>query len=385
MPSADVVVAGLGVAGAATTLALARSGASVVALDPNPPGHHLGSSHGETRITRVAVGEGDAYVPLVARSHECWRELESEDAGELLVTCGLLVLGGPGGTHHGRGSFVDATVWRARRHGIDHELLDPADVAARFEAIVPPAAPAYFEPGGGYLHAEACVRALCDAARRHGARLAYGDEVLGWEDTGSRLRVHARSGPTEADRLVVCAGPWLPELVPALASTLTVQRQVVHWLEVEPDGAGALGELPAYLWFHGDGVADMFYGFPLLGGRAAGLKVATEVYGAPTTPGTVDRGVARGAARALHAEHVHGRLAGVRPSAVASSVCLYTVADDFGFVLDAVPGDPRVVVVSACSGHGFKHAPAVGECAAALALGERPPIDCSAFSLARFS
>jgi sarcosine oxidase len=99
----------------------------------------------------------------------------------------------------------------------------------------------------------------------------------------------------------------------------------------------------------------------------------------------VRRTVAPAEAASVFGAHVQGRLRGVARETLRSSVCLYTVTPDFGFVLDAAPGAPRVLVVSACSGHGFKHAPAVGECAAALALGADPPIDCAPFALARFA
>lgn len=384
VPGSDVVVAGLGVAGASTALALARRGASVVALDANDPPHELGSSHGLTRITRLAVGEGDAYVPLVARSHELWRELEAQGHGELLVRSGFLVLGSPGGSHHGRSDFVESTVAIARRHGIDHELLGPDEVASRFPAIVAPRDVTYYEAQSGYLRAEACVRALRTAARDAGAAIRTGESVLGWERDAGRLRVATTAGELACERLVLCVGPWLGGLVPSMSRLVRVHRQVAHWLEVDEARSDDLAALPTYIWVHGTQPSDVFYGFPLLGGAACGLKVATEAYGEATDPASVDRHVGAGEAAALHAGHVEGRIRGARPRAVRSSVCLYTVTPDFGFVLDELPGEPGVVVVSACSGHGFKHAPALGECAAALALAEAPPIDCSAFALSRF-
>src|SRR4051812_24494024 len=91
----DVVVAGLGAMGSAAVYQLAKAGASVLGLDPYHPPHDLGSTHGDTRITRVAVGEGLEYVPLVRRSHEIWREIEAEAGVEILSQCGGLVLAAP--------------------------------------------------------------------------------------------------------------------------------------------------------------------------------------------------------------------------------------------------------------------------------------------------
>lgn len=385
VPRADVVVAGLGVAGASVALALARSGARVVGLDAHEPPHSLGSSHGQTRITRRSVAEGEAYVPLVARSHEVWRELEATSGAPLYVACGLLVLGDAGGgAHHGQHDFPFATRELAVRHGIDHEMLTASEVEARYPALVVPDRDAYFEPEGGYLRAEACVNALLDAARRHGAELRGGEAVASWSANHGRVEVTSSAGTYDAERLVLCVGPWLPTLLPSLAGAFSVQREVAHWFEIV-DGSEELAALPAYLWFHGGGPSDWFYGFPAIEGHTGGSKVATERYGAATTPLSVDRTVHPSESEEVFRSHVTGRLRGVGPRPVRTSACLYTVTDDFGFVLDALPGEPEVLVVSACSGHGFKHAPAVGECAAAMALGGTPPFDCSAFSLGRFS
>jgi sarcosine oxidase len=382
----DVVVAGLGVAGASVALALARAGARVVALDAHHPPHSLGSSHGQTRITRRSVAEGDAYVPLVARSHEVWRELEAASGESLYVACGLLVLGDAGGgAHHGQHDFPSATRELAARHGISHEMLTASEVEARYEALVAPEGDAYFEPEGGYLRAEACVTALLEAARRHGAELRGGEAVASWSSGHGRVVVTSSANTYDAERLVLCVGPWLPGLVPSLARVCSVQRQAAHWFEIDDDGYDQLAALPAYLWFHGGGPSEWFYGFPAVDGPAGGIKVATERFGAATAPGAVDRRVPVAESDEVHHSHVAGRLRGVGRRALATSVCLYTVTDDFGFVLDVLPGEPEVLVVSACSGHGFKHAPAVGECAAAMALGAAPPFDGTPFSLARFS
>ena len=385
VPRYDVVVAGLGAMGAATTLALARAGANVLGLDAHHPPHDLGSSHGGTRITRRAVAEGDAYVPLVARSHELWRQLEGEGDEELFVQCGLLVLGdAAGGSHHGRADFARATRALADAHGIDHEMLTADEVRVRFPAIVAPQADTYYEPGGGYLRTEACVSAMLAAAVRHGATLHYGTPVTRWSATTGGVRVATSDATYDTTRLVLALGPWIGDLIPRLRASCSVQRQVVHWLAIEDGGFDTLSQLPVYLWFHGPGDGDWFYGFPAVDGPHGGVKVATERFGAPTTPATVVRSVSADEAPAVFTEHVTGRLRGLAPIALRSTVCLYTVTPDFGFVVDALPDDSDVLVVSACSGHGFKHAPAVGECAAALVLGERPAIDVSAFSLSRF-
>ena len=134
MIRADIAVIGLGAMGAATLYQLARMGVSAVGIDRYAPPHSLGSSHGETRITRLAVGEGREYAPLVIRSHQLWRQLEAETGDTLLEACGFLMMA-PRGVHtghHGKTDFLNKTIGVAERHGIAHETLDAAQIAARF-------------------------------------------------------------------------------------------------------------------------------------------------------------------------------------------------------------------------------------------------------------
>ncbi len=381
----EVCVVGLGVTGSATTWHLARRGVDVVGLDRGDPPHTQGSSHGETRITRLAVGEGDAYVPLVRRSHELWRELESASGTSLLVSCGGLILGGEAATgQHGVSGFVEATIDVARRHGIDHEVLAPDELRSRWGVLGVTDEVGYYEPSAGHLRPEACVRALLGDAERHGASIRRGERVFEVRPRGDAVEVRTDTDVVHARRVVVAAGPWLPALAPSLEPALSVERQVLCWFDVE-DHHEAYAALPIFIWFHGADEGDLFYGFPAVAGPHGGVKVATEVYGAPTTPETVDRTTSPAELADLHARHVAGRLLGVSPRVVRAEVCLYTVTPDFGFVLGPHPEHPSIIVASPCSGHGFKHAPAVGECAAALALGEPAPFDVRAFSPERFS
>src|SRR5258706_10826517 len=88
MEKYEVLVLGLGAMGSAATFQLAKRGRKVLGIDQFAPPHSLGSSHGETRITRLAIGEGEHYTPLVLRSHELWREIEKETVADLLTITG---------------------------------------------------------------------------------------------------------------------------------------------------------------------------------------------------------------------------------------------------------------------------------------------------------
>src|SRR5438067_9040702 len=172
---AEVIVVGLGAMGAAVSWQLARRGVRVIALDRYAPPHDRGSSHGESRITRLAVGEGDEYVPLVRRSHELWREIEAESGQTLLTQTGGIVIGAP------ESDFLQRTREIAARHGIAHQTLDGAELRTRFPMFAAgELACAYYEPEAGYVRPEAAVAAQLGLATRAGAHLRLGEPLLEW-------------------------------------------------------------------------------------------------------------------------------------------------------------------------------------------------------------
>jgi sarcosine oxidase len=385
--TADVLVIGLGAMGAASAYQLARRGLSVIGIDRFSPPHAEGSSGGETRITRQAIGEGERYVPLALRSHELWREIEAQTGEELLLACGALVLAPPGEVpdlHH-KPAFLDRTVAAARRFGIPHEELDGAAVRERFPQFRLAAdTRAYFEPGGGLVYPERCIRAQLALARRRGAVIRTGETVIGMEPSGSGMRVSTDQETYEAGQVVLAAGAWSPALAGGPLARLAVHRQVLFWYEPEDPSAYAPGRFPVFIWLHGSQAHHHFYGFPAVG--PDGVKVATETYHDPLPrPDGLDRTVTPAEADGMRRDHVAGRLAGVTPVCRRSQACLYTVTPDADFVLDRAPGSDRLLLVSACSGHGFKHSAAIGEAVAELAADGRSRTDLSGFALSRLT
>lgn len=382
---ADVIVIGLGAVGSAAAYQLARAGAQVIGIDRFTPPHDRGSSHGATRITRLAVGEGEVYVPLVQRSHMIWRELEAASGESLYLPTGGLIMGSADGRahHHGRPDFVRRTAEIAAKHGIAHELLDGAAVARRFPQFITRGDEfAYFEPEAGVLRPERCIAVQLQQAAARGAMLRPGETVTAIEGDARSVSVTTTAGRYQADRAIVTAGPWLPGLVGGrFAAHLRVLRQVLYWFEPTEPALYRPPECPVFIWMHGGGDEDYFYGFPLADEHGA-VKVATEQYQATTDPDQVDRNVAEVERRAMFDRHVAGRLRSVTPRCVHAAACLYTVSTDAGFVVDQHPASDRITVVSACSGHGFKHSAAVGERLAQQALGQPTPALAS-FGLAR--
>lgn len=386
----DTVVIGLGAVGSACLLQLARRGQRVLGIDRFVPPHAHGSSHGETRVTRCAIGEGEAYVPLVLRSHAIWREVEAETGEELLVACGALILANRAGTAeiHGKGDFVRRTIAAAERFAIPHEVLDAAEIARRFPQFRPRGNElGYFEPGGGFLRPERCIAAQLAWARRLGAAVRTGTEVTAIARDGAGVRVTTADGAQYlADDAVLAAGPWAAGLAGApLAGQLSVTRQVLHWFATEDDAAFAPDRCPVFIWMHGDRAEDSFYGFPSQG-AGQGVKVATEQYCERTAhPDLLRREVSAEEARAMFANHVAGRLAGVLPEQLRAAACMYTMTPDAEFLIDRAPDDARLLVVSACSGHGFKHSAGLGEAVAASLTGAEGGADLTPFLARRFA
>jgi len=383
--SADVIVVGLGAIGSATAYQLASRGATVIGIDRYAPPHTMGSSHGATRITRLAIGEGIEYVPLVRRSHSIWRELERECGEPLYRATGGLIFGptGSDALHHGKRDFVRRTIDAAVAHGIAHEVLGAAEIGARFpQFILEGDEIGYWEPEAGAVFPEACVRAQLDAARRRGATLLVEEEVLAIEAAPGGARVRTARASYVAAAVVVAAGPWLARLVGGVyAERLRVLRQVLLWFETSAPSLYAPGAFPIFIRAAGDG-DEHLYGFPMVD-DVAGVKVASEQETTTTDPDAVDRTVSAREADATYRGNVALRLRSIGPRVVRAATCLYTTSPDSGFVFDRHPEHDAIWIVSACSGHAFKHSAGLGEAIADRVLG-RPGFDLSVFASRRF-
>lgn len=378
----DVIVAGVGAVGSAAMYQLGRRGAKVLGIDRFHPPHDRGSSHGDTRITRLALGEGEQYVQFARRSHEIWRELEAETGSTLLRQVGCLVYGSSGGRRvaHGSTDFLETTLRVAQRNGIPHETLDAAVLEARFPQFrFRGDERGCLEHTGGFVHPEACIAAQLEMAKTLGTELRSGEVVTGWEQWGDGVRVTTDKGTYHAARLIMSAGAWLPGLVPNLGEKARVFRQVLYWFD--PDGPHEMFEperMPVYI--RPD--CGMFYGFPAINGPGDGMKLAGEQFEKSESPDDIGMDVHQDeidAMVALASPHVR-----ITSRCVRSVVCKYTVTPDYGFVIDRHPESERVWVASPCSGHGFKHSAAVGEALAEMSVVGKTEYDLSAFKLDRF-
>jgi len=381
----ETIVLGLGALGSAVTYQLAKRGHAVLGIDRWAPPHVHGSSHGETRITRLAIGEGPEYTPLALRSHEIWRQMEGETGAHLLDSCGGLIISSSGEIGHSRvRGFFNNTVTAAQRYGIKHELLDADAIRRRFPQFnVRPEEFAYYEPEAGYLRVEECVAANLLLAQKCGAALHTGEKVERFDASGSGVSVVTDKDTYQADHLLLAAGSWLPKFLPRdYADIFSVTRQVLYWFEIARDAEAFVpGRFPVFIWELKDRTQGV-YGFPAVEGPAAGLKVATEQRHSTSDPDAVDRAVTEADIRAMFRDYVEPYLPALAPHCLQTATCLYTVTPTARFVLDRHPASARIIVGSACSGHGFKHSAALGEALAQQIIDGASKIDLSPFSFA---
>jgi sarcosine oxidase len=386
MATFDVIVLGLGAMGSAALYQLARRGAAVLGIDRFAPPHPYGSSGGETRITRIACGEGSEYSGFAQRSHAIWREIEGETGAELLTQNGLLVISGKGprAAGHDNPEFLKTTIEAAQLAQVPHRVMTGAEVRTKFPAFnVRHDDVAYHDEVGGFVRPERCIAAQLSLGRRGGAAIQMNETALGFESSAGGVRITTDKSSYMARRLIITAGPWLPELLgDTLSSPFTAMRQVLYWFAPRDEKAQAdfnPERCPVFIWQIP--APQIVYGFPALGGVEDGVKIATEQYDEATFPDAVKRTVDVDEIAAMHRTYVAPYFRGLTGTCLKTHVCLYTWVPKARFIIDRHPQSENVIVASPCSGHGFKHSAAIGELLAQMALGE-PHADIRRFSFA---
>ena len=348
--------------GSAAAFHLAKRGVSVLGLEQYAIGHDRGSLHGLSRIIRLAYHEHPDYVPLLRRAYTLWRELEASQNVALFETTGSVEVGTPDS------SLVAGTLAACAEHDLAFELLGPGDLAERFPAYHPREDwVGIFQPDAGFLRPEASVAAHAASARAAGAELREGVTVLSWSTDAEGVRVETSDGAVEADRLVLAPGAWASRLFGLPGELFQAARQVVAWFQPTMPELFEPARFPVFI-VQEDGINH--YGFPPVDG--AGFKIGRMHHpGQPVSdPADLDRVAADTEVAVLRSfvERVFPQAAG---PVLDAQACLFTNTPDSRFVIDLHPDAPNVTVISACSGHGFKFAPVIGEIAADLALDGR--------------
>ena len=370
----DVIVAGLGAMGSATAARLAIRGKKVLGLDRWVPGHRHGSSHGDSRIIREMYFEHPMYVPLLGRAYDLWAELERRIDDKLLNLHGGLMIG------HEGGMLVTGTLRSAREHNLPHRLLSPAEVKRAYPAFdIGSDLVAVLDPRAGWLDPEKCNAAHLKVAAQHGADLRFEEPVISWKADDGGVGVTTSHGTYEAEHLVLCVGARTKELLGDPVLNLEIERQSVFWMEAPDDDRYRAEVFPIWAYEYKPG--HICYGFPDLprGVKASVMHSGKIVEDADA----VNRRVGDDEADAL--------MKAIRPVLPELSrarvqerdVCLFTNTADHDFVIDFHPAYPRVLISSACSGHGFKFASVIGEIQADLIADGSSRFDLGPFSIKR--
>jgi sarcosine oxidase len=331
---AEVVVVGAGLNGLAAAWALAREGRDVLVLEQFPLGHARGSSHGASRIFRLAYPEAH-WVRLAQEALEGWRELEAETGTKLLELNGLIEL--VGDPTEGSSAALDEC-------GVPWSVLDREEAERRFPVRVPDGLQAVFQAAAGYVRADLALEAFA-----RGLRVLPETKVLSLDP------LDTTAGRIDAQAVVVTAGPWARELLAGVvALPVEPTRETVAYFRLESEKP-----IPSVVDFK---PGSNLHGTYALAAPGIGLKIGRHKSGPPADPdeeGRPDPVVVEQVA-----EVVAERFPDADPAPVKVETCFYTNTDDDRFVLER---HDRIVVGSACSGHGFKFAPAVGRRLAALA------------------
>lgn len=371
----DTIVIGVGGMGSATCYELARRGQKVLGIERYNIGHAMGSSHGETRMLRLAYFEGLSYVPMVLRAHGLWREIGDRIGDTLLHITGTLDI-----AKEGDGTVENAKL-ACEKFNLVYEGFTANEIASRFPGFKTPSTHiGILQPDGGFVMSEKAILAYTALAIDKGAEIHPRERVLSFEPTASGgVRVKTDLATYEAASLVVSPGPWIAKFVPALASVTQAYRQIFGWFRpLEPD-LFRMGSFPSFTLRLDEG---HYYGFPLH--NNPGLKLGGPHHGREKCdPDTLIR-----ESRPSDEEGLRICLERYLPRAMGPALsvrtCIYTMTPDEDFIIDRLADAPQIVIASPCSGHGFKFASVMGEILADLAMNKEPAFDLSPFKMSRF-
>ena len=363
----DVIVVGAGVFGAWTAGHLLKLGRKVLLLDAWGPAHARASSGGESRMTRTVYGRDEIYTRFSWESLDEWRWLSSRSGLPIFHPTGVLFFFGR------REPYVAQSIEVHQRAGIPLEVLERAALAKRFPQVVWDGVElGLYEADRGVLMARRAVQTLVQEFVAAGGEYRQAAVVPPKPDASFDSIQTTAGESLSASRFVFACGPWLPKVFPEiLGQRIFPTRQEVFFFASEPGDTRFLpGQFPGWADFN-DG--DIFYGTPDL--EARGIKVAHDKHGAPMDPDTGDR-VPSPQVIAEVREYMQRRFPTLakRPM-VESRVCQYENSSNGDLLIDRHPQWENVVLVGAGSGHGFKHGPAVGRYAAALANGTNKNIE----------
>ncbi len=370
----DAIVIGLGGMGSAALFHLARRGARVLGLEQFDIAHDRGSSHGQSRIIRLAYAEHPDYVPLLRRAYELWRALEALAHEKLLVVTGGIDAGAADS------AIVEGSLASCAIHDIPYELLDAYTLNQRFPGYrLPSDMMGVYQCDAGFLLPEACVAAYVAAACARDADVRTHEKVMSWHVEDDEVLVITDRARHRARRLVITAGPWSRQLVPMLERLAIPERQVMLWTQPLSRQLFAVDRFPV---FNMEAREGRFYGFPV--DASGGFKIGKYNHRREEVadPDSMDR-ECRAEDETVLREGISRYFPEADGPTLAMKTCLFTNSPDEHFIIDRLPAAKHVAIAAGFSGHGFKFCSVVGEILAELALDGAASLGIDLFRLDR--
>ncbi|MGB1286739.1 MAG: N-methyl-L-tryptophan oxidase [Aggregatilineales bacterium] len=358
----DAIVIGLGGMGSAALYQLAKRGLNVLGIEQFGIAHDKGSSHGLTRIIRLAYFEDPSYVPLLRRAYDLWHQIEQDADEKLFYQTGSIDAG------RETDDIFAGSLRSCKEHNLAHEVLDSTALSKRFPGYQFPSDMfALFQPQGGFLVPEACISNHVKVAQQHGAEVHTNTRVLGWDTEGDGVSVTTENGTFHANKLIISAGAWARKLLPVLHNVAVPERQVLIWIEVTEPEIFTPEHFPVFNCTVPEG---NYYGFPQFNptGKTPGFKYGRWHHRyEEVDPDDMSRLEIHPEDESLLRSFAEQYFPGAAGATQSMKACIFTNSPDEHFIIDTLNEAPQVVYAAGMTGHGFKFCSVIGEILADLA------------------
>ena len=372
----DAIVVGIGGMGSAALFELSKSGKKVLGIEQFGLAHDLGSSHGASRIIRLAYSEHPSYVPLVQRAYKLWQNLEDLSGEKILHVTGSIHIG-----------FKDSKIFIGSKescefHDLRHEILNGKEISKRFPAFkLPQDILSVFQPDGGFLNPEKSIESFVKLASSFGAELHYHEKLLDWNPTTEGgVRIRTNLGEYEADNLIFTTGAWTGKILPSFQNKLIPERQVMGWFDTKKSSMFLPEQFPVWTMLVPEG---RFYGFPEF--QSPGFKIGLYHHLFENVdPDELDHSLITEKDEQVLRNCVSEYFPDANNQMIHGKVCMFTNTPDEDFIVDRIPEFPQIIIAAGFSGHGFKFCSVIGEIIASLVTESEIDLDIEMFRVSRF-
>lgn len=378
----DLIVVGLGIMGAATLWRAAPKCTSVLGIDASGPTHRYGSSQGGSRIFRRAYWEGEKYLPLLNHANLLWHELEKQIGHQILFDTGGVFIGPTSS------SVVAGSIKTAIQGNIEHEIWTSSTARARLPAFdFRNNIRVVYEPGAYAISASDARLGMLNEAVRQGAMIEFGDSVVKIENHDAGIRLTTKNGRTHhAKSIALTTGPWINNnFLPELNNRIEPRRIPVYWFKPNMGFEKLFSKehFPVFLYERNDGA--ILYGVPSIISNEPGVKIGFHNRQQdPAIPDWKNVPVQQQYIAEI-SDVVKTLFPKLEHLPAQAKNCFYTMSQDESFLIGNSKTLTATYFASACSGHGYKFAPSIGDALANMAVGQQPCLSLSEFSSDRFN